>query len=263
MNAAPEIAANFNSGLLMNRITPIVFSDFDGTITQVDVTDAILTRLADPGWMKVEEEWIRGEIGSRECLARQMGLVAASRAELDQVIDQIEVDPGFFNFYRFLKRRRIPFYVVSDGFDYVIRRVLRRAGINGALRNGSRLFSSSLKVGRRPLVTYFTHPSAGCEHGCATCKPWIIRQFAAGHAPVIFIGDGLSDRFAIEQADVVFAKDRLLEFCRDRGIECHAFERFSQIEPMLTGLLGTANGRNSGADPQEDCLAQVASGDSV
>ena len=44
-----------------------VFSDFDGTITQIDVTDRILSELAHPSWEEIEQEWARGMIGSREC----------------------------------------------------------------------------------------------------------------------------------------------------------------------------------------------------
>ncbi|PYV20804.1 MAG: 2,3-diketo-5-methylthio-1-phosphopentane phosphatase, partial [Acidobacteria bacterium] len=115
---------------------PIVFCDFDGTVTQIDVTDEILTRLADPAWRDVEQEWVRGEIGSRECLERQMALVRASARELKALIDAIPVDPGFVDFCRFVEDRALPFYVVSDGFDYVIRRVLRRSGVDRRLRNG-------------------------------------------------------------------------------------------------------------------------------
>jgi len=44
----------------------IVFLDFDGTITQRDATDVILEAYADPGWLRIEEEWKAGRIGSRD-----------------------------------------------------------------------------------------------------------------------------------------------------------------------------------------------------
>lgn len=56
-----------------------VFVDFDGTISLEDTTDVILERFADPEWRTVEAEWLAGRIGSRECLARQIDLVRASR----------------------------------------------------------------------------------------------------------------------------------------------------------------------------------------
>ncbi|HEV2494354.1 MAG TPA: MtnX-like HAD-IB family phosphatase [Terriglobia bacterium] len=212
---------------------PIIFSDFDGTITQIDVTDAILEQLADPAWHAVEDEWTRGEIGSRECLARQMALVHASRPELDALIDAIPVDPGFAAFYRFTEARALPFYVLSDGFDYVIRRVLRRTGVDGILRNGRHLFSSALQVRAGKLTPSFPHPRAGCEHGCATCKPRIMRRLSRGHHPVVFIGDGFSDCFAVHAADVVFAKDKLLAYCHEHGIAAEPFETFADVQARL------------------------------
>ena len=216
---------------------PIVFSDFDGTITQIDVTDEILDQLAHPSWREVEQEWVRGAIGSRECLERQLALVDASREQLDKLIDSIPVDPHFAGFVRFVEERSIPFYVVSDGFDYVIRRVLRRSGVNGHLRNGTHLFASSLRIEGRHLAPLFPHSEPPCEHGCATCKPLVMKQNVAGRNPVIFIGDGLSDRFAVGAADVVFAKRQLLSYCRERQIASSGFDTFRDIQAVLENLL--------------------------
>jgi len=217
---------------------PIVFCDFDGTISEIDVTDLILTRFADPSWTEVEQQWVRGEIGSRQCLAQQIGLVRASTTSLNAVIDSVRVDPHFNELCRMLEKQSVPFYVLSDGFDYVIRRVFGRAGFTGPLANGSHLFASSLRIDHGRLLTSFTHPPAACEHGCATCKPSVMRRLAAGYSPSIFIGDGLSDRFAVEESDVVFAKKRLLDYCREKGIACVAFETFADIAAALTDLLG-------------------------
>ena len=212
---------------------PVVFSDFDGTVTQADVTDEILTRLADPAWRGVEQEWLRGEIGSRECLERQMALVRASARELNALIDAVPVDPGFAEFYRFTEERALPFYVVSDGFDYVVQRVLSRSGVDGRLRNGHHLYASQLRVRGRRWLTAFPHPAAGCEHGCATCKAGVMKRLGRGHAPVIFIGDGLSDRFAVEEADLVFAKHELLRYCLGNGIAFDPFRTFADVQARL------------------------------
>ena len=217
---------------------PVIFSDFDGTIAQLDVTDVILDRLADPGWRGIEEEWVQGRIGSRECLRRQMALVRASSNDLDALIDSVPVDPCFEGFHRCTRELGVPFYVVSDGFDYVVRRVLRNCGVNGELLNGSHLFSSSMRIEGSRVVVDFPHWPAPCVHGCATCKPEVIRQVRRHHSPVIFIGDGLSDRFAVEQADIVFAKDKLLAYCRHSGLSCLPFSSFDNIEGELRPLLG-------------------------
>ena len=210
-------------------IQPIVFADFDGTITELDVTDQILSQLAHPSWREIEQEWACGSIGSRECLERQLALVDASTTELNALIDSIPVDGHFKSFLRLVERQGFPFYVVSDGFDYVIRRVLKRAGVNGHLQNGTHLFASALRVEGRRLQLSFPHSATPCEHGCATCKAEVIHRLSAGHSPIVFIGDGLSDRFAVEAAHLVFAKHQLLAYCREKGTECVPFETFADI----------------------------------
>jgi 2-hydroxy-3-keto-5-methylthiopentenyl-1-phosphate phosphatase len=217
--------------------SPIVFSDFDGTISLVDVTDEILTQFADPSWREVEEVWVRGEIGSQECLQRQMALVKAAAAEIDALIDAVPIDPGFADFYRFTLRHQLPFYILSDGFDYVISRVLQRAGADGELRNGKHLFSSSLRPAAGGVEISFPHRNLGCPHGCATCKAAIIQRLKGAHRPVVFVGDGLSDRFGVEVADIVFAKRQLLDYCRKRGLAHTPFETFAEVQAGIAKLL--------------------------
>jgi 2,3-diketo-5-methylthio-1-phosphopentane phosphatase len=225
---------------------PVIFTDFDGTITQVDVTDEILTQLAHPSWQEAEQEWTRGLIGSRECLERQIALVNASAEQLRALVDAVPIDPAFSAFYRFTRARGIPLYVLSEGFDYVIARVLKRAGVEGPMRNGLKIFSSRLRFEGRRLVASFPHSTLPCRHGCATCKAALLRKFGKGRHPVVFVGDGLSDRFAVQEADVVFAKRHLLAYCREHGQACHPFDSFSDVERAVALLLdGPPNGEGT------------------
>ncbi|MCL5006182.1 MAG: MtnX-like HAD-IB family phosphatase [Acidobacteria bacterium] len=217
---------------------PVVFSDFDGTISLVDVADAILEQFADPSWRKVEEEWVRGSIGSEECLRRQMALVKTTAKQLNALIDAVPLDPDFSTFYRFVQMQRLPFYIVSDSFDYVIRRALKRAGADGELRNGKHLFSSALRLVRGELHLSFPHSKINCPHGCATCKAAIIQRVRGERCPVVFVGDGLSDRFAVEEADMIFAKEELLDYCHEKGLDCVPFQTFRDVQAGVAKLLG-------------------------
>ena len=53
----------------------------------------------------------------------------------------------------------------------------------------------------------------------------------------------MSDRFAVELADVVFAKRHLLAYCRENGIACHPFETFKEVQATLEKLLAPAPAR--------------------
>ncbi|HMD84175.1 MAG TPA: MtnX-like HAD-IB family phosphatase [Terriglobia bacterium] len=228
---------------LTRDFTPVVFCDFDGTITQLDVTDQILTQLAHPSWREIEQQWMQGMIGSRECLERQIALVDAPAEDLLAIIDAAAVDGDFAAFCKFARKKRLPLYLVSDGFDYVIRRVLKRAGVDRQFRSGLNLFASALRVEGRRLAPSFPHSPEPCAHGCATCKSGLIRRLREGRQPVIFVGDGMSDRFAVEVADVVFAKRHLLAYCRESGIACHPFETFKDVQVTLEKLLAPAPAR--------------------
>jgi 2-hydroxy-3-keto-5-methylthiopentenyl-1-phosphate phosphatase len=222
---------------------PIVFCDFDGTITLSDVTDEILNRLAAPGWVEIEQMWTQGVIGSKECLERQLALVRTSAADLNALIDSVPVDPCFGDFVRFVREKSVPFIVVSDGLDYVIRRILKRFGIRGRVRNGIQFFSTSVRLKPHGLSVSFPHALSSCTHGCATCKPLVIRALKGAHSPVLYIGDGLSDRHAVIEADFVYARRPLLDHCQTSRIPSFLFNTFGEIQDALAGWW---EGRDSG-----------------
>ncbi len=219
--------------------TPVVFLDFDGTITRRDVVDVILETYADERWIEIERQWRAGRIGSRDCLRAQMALVRATRRELDALVDSVEVDLGLAPLLEACARRRLAVNIVSDGFDYCIRRVLERPrlGLQRLLR-GVRVCASRLEVdGRGRLRLGFPYFQETCEHGCATCKPALMGMLNGAGAPSVFVGDGLSDRYAAACADLVFAKSSLAVYCREEGIEHVVYENLSEVAARLDALL--------------------------
>ena len=55
--------------------------------------------------------------------------------------------------------------------------------------------------------------------------------------PAIFIGDGLSDKYAAASADLVFAKDKLADFCRVKEINCRPYKNLGEVADQLDQLL--------------------------
>lgn len=221
------------------ELRPILFIDFDGTVTRRDVVDVILENFADQRWLEIEKQWRAGRIGSRDCLKAQMALVRTTQKRLDRVIDSIEVDEGFALLLEICARHQIVTHIVSDGFDYCIRRILERPQLQlaGLLRSG-RICSSQLEVeGGRYWRTDFPFFQQVCSHGCATCKPAVMRLLNRADAPSIFIGDGLSDRYAAAKADLVFAKSSLAAHCREQAISYIPFDELDEVAAHLVGML--------------------------
>jgi 2,3-diketo-5-methylthio-1-phosphopentane phosphatase len=212
----------------------ILFLDFDGTITRRDAVDVILEVYADPKWLELEAEWRAGRMGSRDCLQAQMGLVRASRQQLDSLLDEIEIDEGLTSLLELCAAHDIPAHIISDGFDYCIRRILLRANkrVHSLLR-GARVCASRLEARGNQWRTGFPFFYQTCAHGCATCKPAVMRLLNPANAAAIFVGDGLSDQYAVESADLVFAKSGLAGYCRENSIEHVCYNTLEDVAQHL------------------------------
>jgi len=212
----------------------ILFLDFDGTITRRDVVDAILEAYADPEWLTFESEWREGRIGSRDCMRAQMDLVRASRKQLDALLDEVKVDEGLIALLEMCTAHYIPAHIISDGFDYCIRRILSRASRRvHALLRGSRICASRLEARGQLWRTEFPFFHQTCAHGCATCKPAVMRLLNPTNALALFVGDGLSDRYAVNSADLVFAKKGLATYCSENRIEHASFTNLYEVAAHL------------------------------
>ncbi|GEM_PF-91809 len=217
---------------------PIVFLDFDGTITKRDAVDAILEKFADPRWLEIEEAWKQGRIGSRECLAAQMRLVRATKDQIDELLDSIEIDEGFIKLLDTCLARGVETHIISDGFDYCIDRILARPSLNlRAHLNGGRIISSHLEASKDRWLVDFPSFHQSCGHGCATCKPAMMSLLNRDGGPTIFVGDGLSDKYAATSADLVFAKDKLADYCRESQIEHRPYDNLTEVAEHLDRLL--------------------------
>ncbi|AGT10403.1 MtnX-like HAD-IB family phosphatase [Paracoccus aminophilus] len=213
-----------------------VYCDFDGTISVVDGTDHVLSRLADPAWEEVETLWLEGAIDSGECMRRQVALIRASRAELDAVLDGIAIDPGFADFAAFCHAKGLPLTIVSDGVDYFIRRILARHGLDKFPVIANRL-SIHEQGGTTRFELVSPHARKDCTAASGVCKCAVI----APRGLRIFVGDGRSDFCVSDKPELVYAKGKLADFCADAGTAFIRYDRFAEITAHLrTALPGLA-----------------------
>lgn len=215
-----------------------VVCDFDGTIALEDVTDSLLDRFADPSWKQVEAQWLAGQFGSRECMARQVSLIEATYEELDRYLDAVEIDSSFPTFVDECERRgNVALNVVSDGIDYAVRRILENHGLSRLRVKANALVA----LADRRYRLDFPHAAPDCRARAGNCKCAIARKLARpvpSCSPTILIGDGASDFCVASQVDFVFAKDRLLAHCRANAIAHLPFNNFFDIERELAQVVG-------------------------
>jgi 2-hydroxy-3-keto-5-methylthiopentenyl-1-phosphate phosphatase len=209
-----------------------VYCDFDGTIALEDVTDIILSRLADEEWLEIEADWDRGVISSKECMARQVALIRGGWDAVKSILAEIRLDPSFAPFAFWCAASGIPVMVVSDGLDRVIEYLLWRDEI---LVNG--IWANHLNGTGDRLFLTFTEPPPGrsCESGLCKCQ--VMSMTSPWNTHRVVIGDGKSDYCWAQKADTVFAKSKLLEFCSSRDIPCRPFQNFVSIRHALEMML--------------------------
>jgi len=207
----------------------LVLSDFDGTVCSIDLGNAFLRAFAQKGWQEIDRSYSANEIGSRNAYGRVAALIRASKDEiLCHVRENGRLDPYFEGFYRFCLQEGMDLKIVSDGLDVYIDAVLKMHGL------GEIQYYCNYAVffeGNKMRVD-FPEAQADCSR-CGTCKTSIVRKYRKDYQRIIYIGDSYSDLCAAKEADLVFAKDVLLERYQASGTACVPFVNFSDIQKHL------------------------------
>lgn len=209
-----------------------VFCDFDGTISVVDTTDLVLSRLAAPEWEALEAEWLGGRIDAAACMRGQIALLGGSDGELAAVLDEVELDPGFAAFAAWCADHAVSLTVVSDGVDHFIRHILARHGLAELPVVSNRLTG---RAGARRLGQPFRR--SGCAAGSGVCKCEATSGRIGAGKTLVYVGDGRSDFCVSHRADILFAKHALADYAAGRGEAHHVFSTFDDITATLSGLL--------------------------
>lgn len=207
--------------------------DFDGTISVEDTTDTLLERFGKPGWEKLEDDWKSGRIGSRECMAGQVALLDMSRAELDTHLAERQIDAGFAAFVDHARSQGMPVEILSDGLDYAIHFILRHYGFDHLPVTANRLQA----VGEREWRLEFPNANATCRAASGTCKCGSASRAQSPRKRVLMIGDGASDYCVAEAADFVFAKGKLIDYCRAKSIPHAPIQGFADALALLPALV--------------------------
>lgn len=206
-----------------------VLVDFDGTACLHDVGVDLLERFGeDPDrrgpLAEVDRAFDSKQVGLRDVLVAEAASLRGADSDLVAfALEHCPLDPTFAPFARWVAGLGIPLTVVSDGFGVHVRPMLEAAGlghlpvVTNSWRQGSLEFDAA-------------HPV--CV-GCGTCKKQAVERARGLHGTVVFIGDGVSDRFGARYADVAFAKRDLAEHCREESIPFLPYEDFADVRAGL------------------------------
>jgi 2-hydroxy-3-keto-5-methylthiopentenyl-1-phosphate phosphatase len=203
--------------------------DFDGTISSADVGDVLLARLvADQDLVRhMDELYVEGQKGSRELIAWDMEVLPRDGEVLLREVDALELDPTFVDLVGTVHEAGGAVEIVSDGMGFHVERMLAKLDLPNLpiATNASRLGEGAAGV-----TFPFGHPECLV---CGTCKRERIRLHQAAGRAVVFVGDGPSDRYAANHADVIFAKAALAAWCEVENIEYEPWVRLADVAEWI------------------------------
>jgi len=212
---------------------PIIFCDFDGTITESDNIVAIMKRFAPPEWEVLKDDILSQRISVQEGVGAMFSLLPSSQKEdiTNFVLQNARIRDGFREFVAFTKERNIPLYVVSGGIDFFVYPLLE-----GLVEKDHIFCNGSDFSGETIRITWPHSCDDECQNGCGCCKPSIMRKLAKSGSFRIVIGDSITDLAVAKLADHVIARDFLLQKCQELHIPHTPFATFFDVIRVLEAM---------------------------
>lgn len=205
-----------------------VLVDFDGTACDADVANELLVKFGVAGWERHDEAVDRGDETVREGIEAQTAMLLATRREmLEYVLEHFAVSGQFVSFVHWAEANGLPLAVASDGFGFYVRPMLAAVGMPEL-----RAWTNGYLEGRGgPRLTH-PHRHPHCI-GCGVCKLLAVKRLQTRSGRVAFVGNGLSDRYAAQYADLVFAREPLASICAQEGVQAIPWRTFEDVQAAL------------------------------
>jgi len=205
----------------------VIQCDFDGTVTEDDQSFLLLDAYARGNWRQYLNAYRAGKITVGEFNTRAFSLVKEDRQTLvDFARRTAKIRPGFYELLDYCRQEGIKFIIVSNGLDFYIEAILRDIGVKDIEVCAAQ--SQFLDTG---IVVKYIGPDG--DHLDRNFKEAYTKSFLRKGYHVVYVGNGVSDLGPAKHSHHVFARDELLDFCKQAKLDCIPFIDFHDI---LRGL---------------------------
>ena len=205
--------------------------DFDGTITEQDISFLILDHFAEGDWRSILQDYHQGRISVGDFNNRSFSLVKQPREILENFVETHgRVREGFDDLVSFCSEAGIRLVIVSNGLDFYIRTLIKKHSQNPIEINAARTVFTDRGLDAR----YYNHHG---EEVLSQFKESYTRKFLAGGYRVFYAGNGPSDIPASLLASHTFATESLEAYYRDNNLVFTPFIRLSQVTEGLKNLV--------------------------
>lgn len=210
----------------------VVQCDFDGTITEKDVSFLLLDAFADSSWRQMLKQYQQGRLSVGTFNRRAFAMIKADKQTLlDLVLNsgQVTIRPGFPELRSYCSQNDLELVIVSNGQDFYIDAILSKLGINDI-----EVFAATSSFGPEGVEVRYIGPDGNEIE--ESFKETYTRLFLSRGYRIIYVGNGISDIYAARQAHHVFATGDLLGKCRETRLDCTPFNDLNDVVRSLERL---------------------------
>ncbi len=208
----------------------LIQCDFDGTITEKDISFMLLDTFADEDWRQLLEEYKEGRISVGWFNMKAFAMIKAERQVLLEFVRRrVRIRPGFREMMDYCHERDCRFVIVSNGLDFYIEAILRDIGMESI-----EVFAAQTQFLPEGIQTQYIGPDGyPLEDGF---KDAYVSLFLENGYQMVYIGDGFSDVSPARQCHHIFATGELLNQCTKKNLSCTCFVDFYDVVKGLESL---------------------------
>jgi len=204
-------------------VKTLVQCDFDGTITQEDVSFLILDAFASRDWRQLLTQYREGKISVGYFNMKAFAMVKADKQTLLQFVkSKAKIRAGFRELLAYCHRKGFEFVIVSNGLDFYIETILRDIGMDNI-----EVFAAQTQFSPSGIDVRYIGPDGNQLED--NFKDAYVRLFLERGYRLIYAGNGISDLSPARQAHHIFATGELLTYCKEMNLNCTPFIDLNDI----------------------------------
>ncbi len=201
----------------------LIQCDFDGTITEEDVSFLLLDAFASGDWRQILAEHKEGRISVGCFNTKAFKMIKQDEQILSRFVrEKARLRAGFLKLLDYCQKKGTRFVIVSNGLAFYIRIILESIGVNNIEVHAARTQFSADGL----LAQYIGPDGTLVQDGF---KEAYIGNFLRDGYRVIYIGNGVSDVSPARLAHHIFATGPLLTHCREANLNCTPFADLSDV----------------------------------
>jgi 2-hydroxy-3-keto-5-methylthiopentenyl-1-phosphate phosphatase len=211
-------------------MTTIIQCDFDGTITEEDMGFYLLDTFAQGDWRKWLEQYRDNKITVGQFNSRAFATVKAGREELlEATLSQVKLRDGFRELVSYCQRKGFRLVIVSNGLDFYIASILNDAGLGDIEAHAAKTWFHPDGL----EVKYIGPDGTPLD---SNFKAAYTRLFLEQGYRVVYLGNGPSDFAPASLAQYIFARERLLDYCKEKDLPYQPFDSLNDVVRGLESL---------------------------